>query len=215
VNTQDGAPRIRTARRLVLLVGVALLSMACATTCRAPGSSFQPTLVEIALYLQGGQPAVLFQRCGGLGGVWISVSEVVDSSTTPWPTSSASPLPRYGFYFRRWGAESGGSDAHPVSSLVLLVLPPGWMLLANMDGEVPLTGFEEGHSYDALTGERTGAAAAAVEFTLADLRALPDGQVWAVPTPEGREAMAMTRDDFKSAAAATCASQSPPTTIAR
>src|SRR4051794_2375954 len=105
----------RRGPRVILLFAVALLVAACGGECSAPAVPQDYSLVEVALYLQDGQPAALFQTCDGLGARAIHVSEEVDSAQTPWPVSfppagpgpwTSSPSPEHEFYFRSWDVES-------------------------------------------------------------------------------------------------------------
>jgi hypothetical protein len=147
---------------IVLAVVASLLTTACS-----------PPLVDMtAVYLDGGHPTAIFHPCRGQHVVDVSVRQ-------------GSPL-----------VESWEVSQHPhgdgIGQLRLLEVPPGWELYGSADRRI--TEFAQGEEYhvEADTDDKGTGNDWGVDFTLADLETLRDGEVWAGHT----QPRAMTRDEF-------------------
>ncbi|WP_281938917.1 hypothetical protein [Micromonospora sp. AKA38] len=145
------------------------------------------------MFLDDGHPTAIFHPCGGVRVSGISVTEL----TT---TSASNSDPGLG-----WGiANVGSREGHSVAQIRLLATPPGWELQTTKPGTL-LTAFSVDRTYivAADTADPTAGNDSSVAFTLRDLRSLTDGEVWAVPKPFAQP-QAMTRDEFRRHAAASC-----------
>ncbi|MBM0226685.1 MULTISPECIES: hypothetical protein [Micromonospora] len=104
-----------------------------------------------------------------------------------------------------WGVADVPPRAdEPISQIRLLETPPGWELQTTKPGSL-LTAFAVDRTYSvwADTTDKNAGNDAMVEFTLGDLRSLSDGEVWAAPEPFAQP-QAMTREEFRRHAAASC-----------
>jgi hypothetical protein len=161
-----------------------------------------------AVYLDDGEPTAIFQPCDDTNVAGVSVTEATPEPTTT-PSPSPSPV--------RTGLGGGfatpspapaswkvtGPQADPIRRIRLLrETPPGWQQQNNGPG---LAAFQENQAYQvaAELAEWKDVRDAGVEFTLADLRALGEGEVWAMRTLSG-DPEAMTRREFRRYAGRTC-----------
>ncbi|MGR6321351.1 hypothetical protein Q2K19_18995 [Micromonospora soli] len=147
-----------------------------------------------AIFLGDGHPMAVFHPCHGSRVYGVSV---VESMTA----SGSGTSPSFGNVWDVADTDTRGD--HPITEVRLLETPPGWILQTNPDSL--LTAFAVDRTYRARADTTSPPAAndASVEFTLGDLRSLSDGEVWAVPKPFAQP-QAMTREEFRRHAAASC-----------
>jgi hypothetical protein len=153
-----------------------------------------------AVFLDDGHPTVIFHPCKG---TVYEVTVSVDSPASPPPTATATDAATGGSGRKHWSAFDRSASS-PVEQVRLLETPPGWEP-TTYKIEATLTGFEEDQSYYLwVSTTKPGAGNDyGVKFTLADLRSLKDGQVWAEPKAFA-DPRAMSRDEFHRFAKAQC-----------
>lgn len=147
-----------------------------------------------AVFLDDGHPTAIVHPCDGARVHGMSVVEELMSAST----SATSPM-----IGNVWGvADVAPRTDHPIAQIRLLETPPGWELQTTKPGSL-LTAFAVDRSYSVWADTTAAGNDSSVEFTLGDLRSLSDGEVWAAPKPLAQPE-AMTRDEFRRHAAASC-----------
>lgn len=174
------SPLARAFAAGLVLVGLGLSVVACSPARRN----------NVAIFLQDGQPTALLHPCPGEAVTELSVTDLTTPSA-PRPGDQTSTH----LYVPHWAVSAAEEDARP-TQVRLLTVPPGWV--SEPDVAFELREFRPGYRYRLGTGQ---VGAHDVEFTLADLEALAEDQVW---ISEGGQERAVERDEFIRIAESSC-----------
>lgn len=173
--TNGGRARGSAVLAVIVLAFSGLLAAGCS-----------PRWVAVtAVYDDGGHPTVIFDPCRGT-----RIAEIVLMQRDP-STASASTS---GLFWNVIDVD----HQHPLDRARLMETPPGWAVQPGLPGS-QITELRDDRTYSVWANNTIDH----VDFTLAQLRALPPGQVWAPPKAFAPE-RAMTAEEFRKDAAASC-----------